>query len=188
MRYRVTVDGRQHTLDIERDEQHGWRASVDGTPQAVDRALVSPGHYSLLLGVRSFEVFVRALPAESADTLPFEVYLDGAPLAVEVVDERLHALAGLGKGRGESGEATVKAPMPGLVASVLVAPGDTVTRNQRVVVLEAMKMQNDLLAPRAGVVRAVKTAQGQAVNQGQPLVVIGDPEGQPPPNEEEDES
>lgn len=189
MRYRVIVDGQPHMLDIERDAQHGWQASVDGTPQPVDRALVNPGHYSLLLGMRSYEVFVRALPAESADTLPFEVYMDGVPLAVEVVDERLHALASLGKGRAETGEVTVKAPMPGLVASVLVAPGDAVERNQRVVVLEAMKMQNDLLAPRAGIIRAVKTAQGQAVTQGQPLIIIGDPAGQSPasPDADDDE-
>lgn len=185
MRFRVTVQGAVHTIEIERDAQHGWRTSVDGAPVALDRAQVTPGQFSLLLGTRSFEVFVRPLPGENG-TQRFDVFMDGAPVAVEVIDERLYALAGMGKGHGESGEVTVKAPMPGLVAHVLVAEGDAVERGQRVVVLEAMKMQNDLLAPRAGLIRAVKTAPGQAVNQGQPLVVIGDPEGQTQEPEDED--
>jgi biotin carboxyl carrier protein len=184
MRYRVTVQGVVHTVELEREAQHGWRASVDGAAVALDRAQVNPGQFSLLLGTRSFEVFVRPLPGENG-AQRFDVFMDGAPVAVEVMDERLYALAGMGKGHGESGEVTVKAPMPGLVAHVLVAEGDAVERGQRVVVLEAMKMQNDLLAPRAGVVRAVKTAPGQAVNQGQPLVIIGDPEGHVPPPEED---
>jgi biotin carboxyl carrier protein len=186
MRYRVTVGNNQHILEIEQDGQQGWRVSLDGTALALDRAQVNPGHFSLLLGTRSYEVFVRPLPVEG-DSQPIEVFMDGAPLVAEVVDERRHALASMGRGHGETGEVTVKAPMPGLVASILVAPGDTVERGQRVAVLEAMKMQNDLLAPRAGVVRAVKTVQGQAVTQGQPLIVIGDPEGTKPPEPDEDE-
>jgi biotin carboxyl carrier protein len=184
MRFRVTVQGEVHMVELERDVQHGWHASVDGAPVALDRAQVTPGQFSLLLGTRSFEVFVRPLPGENG-TQRFDVFMDGAPVAVDVVDERLYALAGMGKGHGARGEVTVKAPMPGLVAHVLVTTGDAVERGQRVVVLEAMKMHNDLLAPRAGIVRAVKTAPDQAVNQGQPLVVIGDPEGQT--NEPEDD-
>src|SRR5579883_2990571 len=184
MRYRVTVGDNQHMVEIEQDGQ-GWRASLDGTPLALDRAQVNPGHFSLLVGTRSFEVFARPLPVEG-DSQPFEVFMDGVPLVAEVVDERRHALASLGRGHGESGEVTVKAPMPGLVVGVLVAPGDTVERGQRVAVLEAMKMQNDRLAPRAGVVRAGKADKGQAVNQGQPLVVIGDPEGPTAETDEEE--
>jgi biotin carboxyl carrier protein len=177
MRYSVSVDEKTYQIDIERDEAQGWRVSLNGTPIPVDRTEIAKGHYSLLLGDRSFEVFVRAVPNDDGnDTQAFDVLLDGIPRTVSVVDARRHALAGLAQGRGESGDATLKAPMPGLVAGVLVGVGDAVEKGQRVVVLEAMKMQNDLLAPRAGVIRAIKTEAGQAVNQGQPLLTIGEAE------------
>ncbi|MBA3823599.1 MAG: biotin/lipoyl-binding protein [Ktedonobacterales bacterium] len=177
MQYTVTVDDTSYQIEVERDEAQGWRVQVNGAPVAVDRVEIAKGHYSLLIGARSFEVFVRSVPNDDGgDGQTFEVLLDGLPRSVAVADARRHALAGLAKAAGDHGEATVKAPMPGLVASVLVATGETVERGQRVVILEAMKMQNDLLAPRAGVIRAIKTAAGQAVNQGQPLLVIGDAE------------
>jgi biotin carboxyl carrier protein len=74
--------------------------------------------------------------------------------------------------------------MPGLVANVLVAVGDTVERGQTVVVLEAMKMENDLVAPRAGVIHAILVARGQAVIQDTRLVVIGDAGGAPAADED----
>ena len=175
MRYSVTVGETPHILEVERDDAHAWRVTLDDTPLAIDRVEIAKGHYSLLIGAQSFEVFVRTVPNEDGgDGQAFEVLLDGLPHVVTVVDARRHALAGLAKSTNEGGDVTVKAPMPGLVASVLVAPGDAVERGQRVAILEAMKMQNDLLAPRAGVVRAIKTEPGQAVNQGQPLLIIGD--------------
>jgi biotin carboxyl carrier protein len=176
MRYSVTVGETPYTIEVERDDAHIWRVTMNGTPLVIDRVQIAQGHYSLLIGDASFEVFLRGTPAEDGnDSQNFEVLLDGLPYNVAVADERRHALAGLAKAANDTGDATVKAPMPGLIASVLVAPGDAVERGQRVVVLEAMKMQNDLLAPRAGVVRAIKAEAGQAVNQGQPLLIIGDP-------------
>jgi biotin carboxyl carrier protein len=175
MRYTVTVDDTPYQIELERDAAQGWRVSLNGTSLPVDRVEIARGHYSLLIGKRSFEVFVRAVPGEDdSDGQTLDVLLDGLPHTAAVVDARRHALAGLARASGAGGDATVKAPMPGMVASVLVTLGDAVERGQRVVVLEAMKMQNDLVAPRAGVIRAVKTAAGQAVNQGQPLLIIGD--------------
>ncbi|HEV7128158.1 MAG TPA: biotin/lipoyl-containing protein, partial [Ktedonobacterales bacterium] len=113
-----------------------------------------------------------------------EVTLDGRPYVVRLEDERTRALAGLAGAANESGEATVTAPMPGLVANVLVAVGDTVERGQTVVVLEAMKMENDLVAPRAGVIHAILVARGQAVIQDTRLVVIGDAGGAPAVDED----
>ena len=140
--------------------------------------VIAVGHLSLLVAGQSFDVWVQPIASETADTQTFDIMLDGVPRIVDIVDERRRALAGLAKAPVLTGEVIIKAPMPGLVAQVLVMPGDKVVRNQRVVVLEAMKMQNDLTAPRAGIVRSVKTAPGQAVNQGQPLIIIGEPEGE----------
>jgi biotin carboxyl carrier protein len=177
MRYSVMIGGRQHSLTVEQDDRHRWHITLDDTPLTVDAAQLEAGHLSLIVGDRSYDVSVRPLAGEStADSQSYEALIAGEPHVVELVDERRRALSGVAKGKG-SGEATIKAPMPGLVVNVLVVPGDTVAHGQRVVVLEAMKMQNDLTSPRAGVVRAVKTETGQAVSQGQPLVVIGDPAG-----------
>ncbi len=189
MQYIVTVGGTRFTIDIERGEQRQWRIQVNGTPVALESVTVSAGHLSLLAGTRAFEPFVEALAATEpgAEERGYRVLLRGAPFTATVVDARRQALAGMARGGREHGEIAVKAPMPGLVANVLVAAGDTVEHGQRVVVLEAMKMQNDLLAPRGGVVRAVQVTPGQAVTQGQPLVIIGDPAGSAPPEPDDDE-
>ena len=88
-----------------------------------------------------------------------------------VEDEREKALAGSVKA-AHTGEARVYAPMPGLVLGVPVEMGASVTLGQTVVVLEAMKMENDLAAPRAGTIKEIKVSKGQTVNQGDVLVVI----------------
>jgi biotin carboxyl carrier protein len=189
MQYIVMVGERRFAIDIERDEQRRWQIQVNGTPIAVDSAMVSAGHLSLLAGMRVFETFVETLPLGEPGTgeRGYRVLLGGMPYAATVADARRQALAGLARGGREHGEIAVKAPMPGLVANVLVTAGDTVERGQRIVVLEAMKMQNDLLAPRGGVIHAVQVAAGQAVTQGQPLLTIGDPAGAAPPAPEDDD-
>ena len=89
-----------------------------------------------------------------------------------VEDEREKALAGIAKAAHEMGEAMVRAPMPGLVLRVPVEPGADVTRGETVVVLEAMKMENDLASPIVGKVKEIRVKQGQTVNQGDVLVVV----------------
>lgn len=179
MRYSVNIRGTSRTLVIQRDDQQGWQVTLDGVPLQIDSQMISPGLYSLLSGTTSWQGVVRSLPAEEgvSDARRFEVSLNGQIYPVELVDERRRALTGSAKRRNDGGEITVKAPMPGLVVDVLVTPGTVVERNQRVAVLEAMKMQNDLTAPRAGVVKTVAVQKGVAVNQGQVLVVIGDASG-----------
>lgn len=182
MRYSVQIGQIPHVLTIEPGDDHQWRVMLDEQPLTIDLAQMRPGWLSVIIGQQSFEIYLRRLPIESEhpDTLPFEAIIDGALHPITLIDERRRALSGSAGGGRASAETNIKAPMPGLVAQVLVAPGDTVEAGQRAVVLEAMKMQNDLSAPRAGIVRAVKVEQGQAVNQGQVLVVIGDPTAPPP--------
>ncbi len=175
MRYSVMIDGRERLLTVEPDAPGRPRVSLDDTPLAVEVLTLAPGHLSVLLGERSFDVFISPLEAgDDPSAQRYEVLLGGVPQVVELVDERQRALRSVVRRGGAGGGATLKAPMPGLVVNVLVAPGDVVERGQRVVILEAMKMQNDLLAPKAGIIRAVKTESGQAVTQGQALIVIGD--------------
>ncbi len=180
MRYIASLGDRQFTIGVE--EGPPRQVSLDGLTQAVDwlrigtaEATSRTRRYSLLLGHRSYEVVVRRLEPDEEGGQRYEVLVEGQPYEVRLEDERERALASLAGGGHESGDATIKAPMPGLVVNVPVAPGELVQRGQTVVVLEAMKMENDLTAPRSGVVKEVKVAKGQAVNQGQALLVIGEP-------------
>jgi biotin carboxyl carrier protein len=90
-----------------------------------------------------------------------------------VLDERARRLTQAGGGAGaHSGEATIKAPMPGLIVAVPASEGQAVKKGQTLVVLESMKMENELKAPRDGTVASVKVVPRQNVEQHQPLVIL----------------
>lgn len=199
MRYVASISDHKATIEIA-ENGHTRPITLDGAAlqadwQAVGGVLVRAlpdapaGHYSLLIGGHTFEVFIRVVEGESgvSGAQQFEVTIAGRPYLVQLEDERARTLAGLAGAAHERGDVTIRAPMPGLVASVLVAPGDTIERGQTVIVLEAMKMENDLPSPRAGVVRAVNVAKGQAVAQNDKLIVIGEPDGAPHPTDQDDD-
>lgn len=146
------------------------------------------GHYSLLIGDKSFDVYVQPVDANDEDgaSRVFEVHVRGQIYRVRIADERTRALATLASGAHASGDATIRAPMPGLVSQVLVEEGAEVQRGQAVVVLEAMKMENDLATPRAGIVKSLRVTKGQAVNQGDLLAVIGELAGSPSSDEDDE--
>jgi biotin carboxyl carrier protein len=185
MRYIATIGERQITVDVE-ENGHLRAVVVDGVPGRADWQPVvdvarQPGvaaHYALLFGTQSFDVFVaRNAPSLIGAAPTFEVTLAGRTFDVRLEDERLHALAGMASAAHEHGEAAISAPMPGLVSQVVVAVGQRVERGQTVIVLEAMKMENDLGAPRAGVVHKLNVAKGDTVTQGQVLAVVGEAAG-----------
>jgi len=204
MRYTTTVGDRELTIDV-RDNGHVRAVSLDGRLMSVDWRLIGaerphaglPGdsradQYSILIGQRSYEAYARVVEPDAGASgdagRVIEVYIHGRPYVVAVQDERSRALASLAGGAHVAGDAVIRAPMPGLVANVLAAEGAAVRRGQTVVVLEAMKMENDLTAPRAGVVKAVHVTKGQTVGQNDPLAVIGDPAGATTVGEDEDEA
>ncbi|HEX9414203.1 MAG TPA: biotin/lipoyl-containing protein [Ktedonobacterales bacterium] len=196
MRYVATIGERQITVEVS-ESGHVRRVTIDGTEHVVDwqpvgGAALSPGesasagHYSLLVGTRSYDLFVHPFAGPAADPArgaeqAFEVTVAGLVYLVRLEDERMRALAGMAGTAHERGEVPLTAPMPGMVSQVVVNPGQTVQRGQTLIVLEAMKMENDLAAPRSGVVRDIRVAKGSTVNQGQVLAIVGDPEGAEPP-------
>jgi biotin carboxyl carrier protein len=185
MRFIATIGGVRHVVEVDANGADR-RVVLDGRELTVNWRLIGPrhasdagvlaDHYGLLAGLRSYDAYVRALePVSGDETVPsLEVMVAGRPYVVAVQDARAEAVASLAGAARMTGDATVRAPMPGLVRNVLVGPGDEVQRGQIVVVLEAMKMENDLAATRNGVVKAVGVATGQTVNQGDTLVTIGD--------------
>jgi biotin carboxyl carrier protein len=103
----------------------------------------------------------------------WQVYRGGDLWEAEVVDERTRRLQEMtAAGRADGGHVTVKAPMPGLVLRVEVESGARVAKGQGLVVLEAMKMENELTAPMAGVVSAIHVRAGEAVAKGTPLADV----------------
>ena len=201
MRYIATVAGRQHTIEL--DENGLMRRIVlDGRElsinwqrvgAAVRQSAVSTGdqpasHHSILAGSDSYDVYTLPLGngSDGGTSRIVEVQIDGRPYTVTVQDERSESLEYLTSGTHLSDDVVIRAPMPGLVSSVLAGVGDAVRRGQTVVVLEAMKMENDLTTPRAGVVKAVHVAAGQAVNQNEALAVVGEPPGTETPRDDEE--
>ncbi len=135
-----------------------------GAEQAADVAAPGPGLYSILLDGRSYDVQVERAPQN------FVVAIDGYRFEIEAHDPRRWS----GRAASRRGEAveTVAAPMPGKVVRVLVAPGDAVEAGQGVLVVEAMKMQNEMKAGRGGRVISLTVKEGATVTAGEVLATI----------------
>jgi len=128
---------------------------------------VEPGVYSVVdARGRSIDVRIHA----KAKSPAWHVEVDGRTVEVELIDPRKRARNG--HGAGAHGRQNIAAPMPGKVVRVLVAVGDEVEAGQGVVVVEAMKMQNEMKSPKNGKVAQVLTEPGATVNVGDTLVVI----------------
>ena len=168
MRYHVTVDGREYAVELE-----GAQVTVDGAPVAVDLAPLpgSPVHHLVCDGA-SWTVVAERGPTEGV----WRLTLSGmATIDAEVVDERTRAIREMaGSVAGARGPEPLKAPMPGLVVRIEVAEGDAVQAGQGVVVMEAMKMQNELRSPAGGIVKRVAVAPGDAVERGAVLLEFGE--------------
>lgn len=165
IRYFVTVKGHEHVVDLV-EGPDGVEVVFDGSAVDADLvALQADGLHSLLLDGHSREM---VLEREGDRTF---VSLDGERIEVRVQDEVSRALSAIG-GAKLAGKAEVLAPMPGVVVDVPVKPGDEVRAGQPVVVVEAMKMQNELTAEADGTVERVLVKAGQSVDGGAVLVVV----------------
>jgi biotin carboxyl carrier protein len=130
------------------------------------------GRYSLLIAGKSYEVYAHRVTKPDVTGYRYEILVAGQRFEITVEDEREKTLKGSIRSGHESGEAIVRAPMPGLVLGLSVNPGSNVERGQTVVILEAMKMENDLASPITGKVKEIRVSKGQTVNQGDVLVVV----------------
>ena len=171
MKYFTTINETEYEIEIDHDNQ----IRVNGEVYGVDfQQLPEGGMVSLLLQQRSFEAAV-----EEQEGNRWDVLIQGELYEVQVQDERSYRLAAArGVGTAVTGEATIKAPMPGLIIAVPVSPGQVVQKGDKVVILESMKMENELRSPRDGVVLRVNAQPGGSVEKDAVLVVIGEPEGE----------
>jgi biotin carboxyl carrier protein len=181
VKYFVRIGARIVEVDVD-----GGRVVVDGIPREAHLAPVpgTPLHHLLLAG-ESWTVAAQPL-AGSGEGGGFHWALGavGERVEVEVVDERSRAIQALtGRRHGGSGAGVVRAPMPGLVVRVEVQQGQRVAAGAALVVVEAMKMENELRAQRPGRVTKVHVQGGATVERGAPLVTLSDvSEGAEPPS------
>ena len=165
MAYYVTLDGDEHVVDVSEIEPNIYRVIVDGKEQIVDAHQSKRAVYSLIADGRSIEANVVERQGG------FQMTLEGDFYDLDVVDERLKVLSRSGE-EGGTGSADIKAQMPGKVIKVLVEEGQAVEAGQGVVVLEAMKMENEIKSPTSGVVKSIAVEEGQTVESGERLVLV----------------
>ncbi len=165
MRYYARIGDNEYEIDVDLDKE---QVVVDGSPMTVDFSRIGvPELYSLIYNGHSYEVLVEA------ERFNYGVTLRGEHFLVQVEDERSRRLnAGRRAPALPEGELAVKAPIPGLVVKVLIEPGAAVEEEQPLLILEAMKMENEIRSPRSGVVKKVEVAAGQRVEQNAVLVVV----------------
>ncbi len=165
----VTADGTDRTVVIEPGEPGKLRVSIDGQAREVDARELRPGTWSLVIDGRQLLVDL------DRDRQPGSIAASvGASEAMLTVEDAMHrrlaqaASARAPKARGEA----IRAPIAGKVVKVLVAVGESVAAGAAVLVLEAMKMENELIAERGGTVAAVHKQAGQAAVSGELLVEL----------------
>ena len=169
MRLELEIGGRLRTVSVEASGAQ-LAITLDGRTVDVDVARLGPGRYSLRVPDtgRQHDVTVTA----AGQNGQVDVVIGGATVSVTRRAGRSRSRHGIAGASGDGPQRLV-APMPGKVVRVLVRPGDEVVARQGVIVVEAMKMENELRAGRSGVVREVLVLEGASVEAGAPLVVIG---------------
>jgi biotin carboxyl carrier protein len=165
MKLNAQIEGERVALELRREGGRVW-AEVGGRRYELEARAVGAGEYVLLHEGRVYECRVGARAGGAA-----EVTVGARAYEVVLTDpKRLRGAAAAGGEQG--GRAQIKAPMPGKVVRVLVEAGQAVEAGQGVVVVEAMKMQNELKSPKAGAVAELRAEAGATVNAGDVLAVI----------------
>ncbi len=176
MKYFVEIENQEFGLDVHHTEGGTIIFPVqpaDDPAVAIDFATVhsnvetGEGLYSIIANGKSYQLYVE--PQETG----FRIVVWRHRFNLDVLTEREWRLKKVAPRQAiDTGTITLNAPMPGLVKAVLVSAGDVVTKGHRLLVLEAMKMENDISAPRQGTVRTVHVQAGTVIESGKPLVTI----------------
>jgi len=165
MKYEIRIAGKTRTVELNRDGAR-WQIALDGAPTDADAIEIASGIFSILLNGESHEIRIAPNPDGSL------TIQDGPnEFKAEVADPR--AWRGRKHGAVEAeGRQQIVAPMPGKVIRLLVKPGDKVEAGQGLLVVEAMKMQNEVKSPKTGTVEKLQAKEGQPVNAGDILAWI----------------
>jgi biotin carboxyl carrier protein len=163
MTYDITIDGKQYRLELDRAEG-GWSCRIDGRPAEVDAVLARPDVLSLRIGNQAYEVKCERVGGE------MHVWVGSRRYSAEVRDPR--SLRGRAREVDDRGPKKLTAPMPGKVVRLLVSAGAEVEAGAGVLVVEAMKMQNEIKSPKKGTLQKILVSEGEAVNAGDVLAIV----------------
>jgi biotin carboxyl carrier protein len=166
VKLRIEIDGRTYGLDLQTDGSRS-HYSLDGlepSEGSASVAQVSPGVFSVLLGHKSFTVHV------SQKQGALEVVAATQRHILSIADARDRFIGS--KKPAASGPLQIRAQMPGKIIKLLVTPGATVEAGQGVIVVEAMKMQNEMKAPKTGIISQIRVQEGDTVAAGETMMVV----------------
>lgn len=163
MLYEVTIDGKSHRLDLNHVDGR-WSCRLDGRDLEVDAILVRPDVLSLRVGNTAYEVKSERLAND------LNLWVGNSRFAAEIRDPR--SLRGRARAGDDHGPRKITAPMPGKVVRLMVREGDDVEPGAGVVVVEAMKMQNEIKSPKKGKIRKILVGEDAAVNAGDVLAIV----------------
>jgi biotin carboxyl carrier protein len=162
--YEVKVADKTHRVELLKSAD-GWRCNLDGTDLSIDAISTQQGVLSILIDGKSYEVKQEIAGAES------NIVVRGLRFPAQVLDPR-SLRSRRGADSGGEGPKKIIAPMPGKVVRILAPVGSSVEQGQGVIVIEAMKMQNELKSPKKGTVKKLNITEGSAVEAGQPLAEV----------------
>lgn len=163
MIYDVTIDGKNYRLELSRDGDL-WSCCLDGREIVVDAVLTRPDVLSLRIGNHSCEV-KREMVAGSPN-----LWVGNDCFIAEVRDPR--SLKGRSRAVDNDGPKKIAASMPGKVVRILVSEGQGVDQGAGILVVEAMKMQNEIKSPKKGKIQKLLVREGEAVNAGDVLAIV----------------
>ena len=171
MKFEVSEKGGEtKTVGLEELGENQFEVTIDGAAVHVDVARSGRTIYSIIEDGKQFEVMIDEQGARG-----FDVLVGGQLLHLQAYDERSRLLAATGKAV-ITGPQRVEAEMPGKVVKVVAPAGTTVQEGQGVLILEAMKMENEIKSPIDGVVKEISVAEGQTVESGAQLFVVEPPQ------------
>jgi|SRR5271155_495012 len=167
MKLEIELGGRAHSVEVARAGER-VRYILDGQNVEADALEVEPGIYSILMDGNSFEVRVEASEGPGSG---LRIVTGNQEFSAEIRDPRQWRRKRGGAAEAE-GRQQVVAPMPGKIVRVLVKAGEAVEVKQGLLVVEAMKMQNEIRSPKSGTVERLLVTEGQTVNSGEILAIV----------------
>ena len=163
MTYEIAIDGKSYRLDLSQAEGR-WSCHVDGREVDVDAVLARPNVLSVRLGNIAYEVKCERVGGD------IHIWVGSQRFAAEVRDPR--SLRSRTRAAEDHGPKKLTAPMPGKVVRILLSQGTEVEAGAGVLVVEAMKMQNEVKSPKKGTIQKILVSEGAAVNSGDVLAIV----------------
>jgi len=163
MTYEISIDGKNYRLELSQSDGR-WSCRLNGREIEVDAVLARPNVLSLRIGNKAYEVKCERVAGD------VHIWVGSRGFAPEVRDPR--SLRSRSHAADEHGPRKLTAPMPGKVVRILLAQGVEVEAGAGVVVVEAMKMQNEVKSPKKGTIQKILVSEGAAVSAGDVLAIV----------------